>query len=332
MTEVCEFAAHGGALDAARRTFPSAPQPWIDLSTGINPISYPVADIAADIWRRLPDASAISGLERVAAVRYGAPDRASIVAAPGAQAIIQLLPSLAIGRDVRCLGPTYGEFERVFSASGTGFNIVASGEALVGADLAVIVNPNNPDGCLCAPEALLRLASRVGMLIVDESFADGLAPTQSVVSHLAGARIMVLRSFGKIYGLAGLRLGFALGPADRCDTLRRMLGPWPVSGPAITIGTQALADEAWLAATRTRLREDGMRLGRLLARAGTIAIGDTPLFRLVSHPGAPGLFRHLARRGILIRPFSTDRSWLRFGLPGRESEWARLEAALDSFR
>ena len=327
-----EFTQHGGALDAARRVYPDASQPWLDLSTGINPIAYPISAVEADAWRRLPDASSLAHLERVAATRYGAPDGAGVVAAPGVQSIIQLLPTLAKGRDIRCLGPIYAEFERVYGAADADVRVVADPEALAGSDVAVVVNPNNPDGRLCPPEALLRLATRVGMLIVDESFVDALAPSQSVIPRLPRTRVIVLRSFGKIYGLAGLRLGFAIGLVDQGEALRRLMGPWPVSGPAIAIGTRALSDARWLAATASRLREDGARLGFILGEAGASPVGDTPLFRLVGHPSAPDLFRHLAQHGILVRPFSTDRGWLRFGLPGSRTDWARLEAALATFR
>ena len=142
---------------------------------------------------------------------------------------------------------------------------------------------------------------------------------------------MVLRSFGKMYGLAGLRLGFAAASRARGAALRQLLGPWPVSGPAIALGLRALADENWHAATLARLRSDGARLAFLLGHAGAAAVGHTPLFRLVSHPVAPDLFRWLARHGILTRPFAGERSWLRFGLPGNDGEWARLERALRAF-
>lgn len=331
--DLAALAEHGGDLDAASRLFPSAPQPWLDLSTGLNPIAYPVGDLPPECWARLPTPAALDGLEAAAARRYRVPPGVAAVAAPGTQAIIQQLPALAGGRDVRLLGPTYGEFARVFRLAGARVTVVPSVPALAGADVAVAVNPNNPDGRFVPPVDLLRLAGRVGTLVVDEAFADALPPSCSIVPHLAPeGPVLVLRSFGKMFGLAGLRLGFAVLPAERAGALRRALGPWPVSGPAISTGTRALSNDGWLETARARLRADGARLGYLLAQTGAVEVGCTPLFRLVAHPAAPLLFRELARSGILTRPFADRRDWLRFGLPGPEPEWRRLEAALRAFR
>lgn len=329
--EVSAFTRHGGALDVARRAFPQSPEPWLDLSTGINPRPYPVEGLADTDWTRLPEEGALGRLERAAVTSYQAPPWIESVAAPGTQAVIQRLPALLGGTDVRILGRTYGEFARVFAAAGARPVTVPLPERLAGADVAIVVNPNNPDGRCIAPADLLPLAARVGTLVVDEAFADALPPSSSVVPQLPASRVVVLRSFGKIYGLAGLRLGFALAPAPLAGVLRRALGPWPVSGPAISVGTRAFADTKWLAEARARLAEDGARLGYMLRQAGAEPLGDTPLFRLVAHAAAPALFVALARRGILVRPFSGEPRWLRFGLPGAETEWRRLDDALRAF-
>ena len=325
------FAHHGGALDMARAAFPRAPQPWVDLSTGINPVAYHVGELPPEAWTRLPQASELAALERVAAERYGVPPGLGLVSAPGTQAIIQRLPALFGGGGVRVLGHTYGEYERVFRDADVRVRRVATVEALAGADVAIVVNPNNPDGRLVAQTELLALAGRVGALVVDEAFMDAYPAPVSIVRHQPATRVAVLRSFGKIYGLAGVRLGFAVLPLDCAERLRRMLGPWAVSGPAIAIGTAALADAAWLERTRARLATDGARLQVLLGHAGAQVIGGTPLYRLASHPAAATLFATLAAQGILTRPFKREPTRLRFGLPGTEAEWARLEAALRSF-
>ena len=279
-----------------------------------------------------PAGAALGRLERLAAERYHAPAHACVVAAPGTQAIIQRLPSLAAGGDVRILGPTYAEFARAFRGSDRPVRHVATNEALAGADVAILVNPNNPDGRIVRREDLLRLAERGGVLVVDEAFADALPACASLVPCLPPHRVIIMRSFGKMYGLAGVRLGFAVTSPDIGEALRRMLGPWAVSGPAIAIGTQALADTRWSSTASERLRTDGGRLDALLRHAGTVAIGRTPLFRLIAHPRSPEVFETLARHGILIRPFASEPSWLRFGLPGRESDWVRLETALRACR
>jgi cobalamin biosynthetic protein CobC len=322
------FAFHGGAVDVARLVFADAPLPWIDLSTGINPQSYPLGALAAEAWTRLPNAESLAALEAAAALRYSCPPTLQAVAAPGTQAIIQRLPALLPGRDVRLLGRTYGEYARVFAASRAAVQVVAALDDLAGADVAVVVNPNNPDGRFVGPAALKVLASRVGALIVDEAFMDALAPGQSVVPLLPSGRTLVLRSFGKFYGLAGLRLGFALATADLASDLREALGPWAVSGPALEIGARALADTAWLDRSRARLVSDAARLDAMLGRGGLTLIGGTPMFRLMRHMQAPAVFEALARAGILTRPFADKPTWLRFGLPGSEEAWTRLERAL----
>ena len=177
----------------------------------------------------------------------------------------------------------------------------------------------------------MALSTEVRALVVDEAFMDALPSGRSVVPHLPAAHTLVLRSFGKFYGLAGLRLGFAVAPPDLAAVLREALGPWAVSGPALAIGTQALADKAWAEATRTHLVAEAARLDTLLAGAGLTLIGGTPLFRLTRHVRAASLFDALARAGILTRPFADEATWLRFGLPGSADAWARFERVLAAF-
>ncbi len=326
MPRLVAFAGHGGALEQARRVYPGAPTPWIDLSTGVNPHSYPVQALPAAAWTRLPEAEAVAALEVAAAASYGSPPWSSTVAAPGTQAIIQLLPGLLPGRDVRVLGPTYAEYERVF-ARRAALRVVAHPSDLAGADVAIVVNPNNPDGRLLSPAALTAVVPSVGALVVDEAFMDALEPGSSLVPHLP-PRAVVLRSFGKFYGLAGLRLGFAVAAPDLVHELRDRLGPWAVSGPALAVGSEALADTGWQVASRHRLAGEAARLDRVLAGAGLEPVGGTPLFRLARHPRADAVFDALGQAGILTRPFTRDATWLRFGLPGADEHWARLKAAL----
>lgn len=326
---------HGGNLESAMALHPEAPRPWIDLSTGINPVPYPVGDLPLETWTRLPSGAALNDLSAAAAVAYGAADPAMVAAAPGTQALIQWLPRLVLGRRVAVLGPTYGEHAAAWQSAGAAVTRVGTVEDLADADVAVVVNPNNPDGRVLAPDQLLaiadRLARRGGRLVVDEAFADGLAGV-SVVPRLGeaeGRGIVVLRSFGKIYGLAGVRLGFAVTDAPLAGRIRAALGPWAVPGPALAIGRAALRDRDWLAGTMERLVADAARLDRLLAAAGLTPLGGTPLFRLAeAAEGADVWFDRLARAGILTRPFDYAPTWLRFGLPGDVAAWDRLQAAL----
>jgi cobalamin biosynthesis protein CobC len=326
--ETAALRYHGGNLAAARRLYPDVPQPWIDLSTGINPVPYPVGAVAAEAWTRLPDPSA---LEAVARIAYGVEPRDGIVAAPGAQALIQWLPAVFPARSVGVLGFTYGEHAACWRASGAEVISVPALADLPAFDVGVVVNPNNPDGRICPPCALAEvagaLARRGGRLIVDEAFMDLLGPRDSLIPRLP-AGVVVLRSFGKAYGLAGVRLGFAVGSAEDCGRLRAVLGPWAVSGPAIEIGRRAVADAAWLAQTAGRLRGESDRLDGVLKAAGFDVLGGTPLFRLAQLAGADEVFGQLCRTGILTRPFRDRPNWLRFGIPPTPEAWARLEAAL----
>jgi cobalamin biosynthesis protein CobC len=327
------FAYHGGALDVARRLCPEAPEPWIDLSTGVNPHAYPMPDLALDIWTRLPDSEALANLESVAASRYGA-KREAVVAGPGSQALIQTLARLARKGAVAAVGPTYRGHAEAFAAASVRLLEAASLDTLAEVDVAIVVNPNNPDGRVASRIDLLdlheRLAPRGGWLIVDEAFADFESQAESLAPVLPPKGTVVLRSFGKAYGLAGLRLGFAIASTDIAEALRAALGPWPVSGPAIAIGGQALADPDWTAAMSVRLGVDAARLDALLETIGWQIIGGTRLFRLVARADAEAAFRRLLSAGILTRPFAGAPDRLRIGIPAEEADWERLEAALRS--
>jgi cobalamin biosynthetic protein CobC len=315
--------AHGGDLGDVRRRHPDAPQPWIDLSTGINPLPYPVTGLPADAWSRLPSHEAEQALIAAAAARYRC-EPGQLVAAPGTQALIQILPRLVPHSRVAIVGPTYAEHELNWRRHGHDVAVVASLDA-VDADVVVVVNPDNPTGRLLPPRALRDVAAR--LLIVDEAFIDLLRHEASLAGELPNNAI-VLRSFGKTYGLAGLRLGFAIAAVPIAQRLREELGPWAVSGPALAVGATALADDAWLRAAAGRLVVDADKLDALLVSAGFTILGGTPLFRLASHPKAPEKVEDLARQGIHVRAFGHQPTWLRFGLPGGDEEFRRLSAAL----
>jgi cobalamin biosynthetic protein CobC len=322
---------HGGSLDAARRLFPGAPEPLIDLSTGINPFAYPIPPLAAEAWTRLPQASAITALEAEAAQAYGVSDPAMVVAAPGSQSLISLLPYLFRPASVAVLGPTFGEYAPAFAASGAKVQTVATLEEARGADALVICNPNNPDGRRLEPKRILahlRGQESHPLVIVDEAFADLEEPSVSLASSLPEIGLVILRSFSKTYGLGGLRLGFALARSGIAADIREALGPWQVSGPAIEIGRTALAHGAWREVAKARLIGETARLDTLLTGAGLKLVGGTLLFRLVTSKQAGETFERLGTAGIFVRRFKERDDWLRFGIPGSEDEWRRLEQAL----
>jgi cobalamin biosynthesis protein CobC len=326
---------HGGDLAAARAAFPDAPEPWLDLSTGINPNGYPLPTLAQEVWSRLPDRGRLQRLERIAAERYGVASGPTVVAAPGTQALIQALARLRGASMIGILDFTYAEYEKVWREAGAKPHVVETLDALAGFDVAVVVNPNNPDGRLIPRPSLVALASKMaqrgGILIVDEAFMDVMPAGYSLAPKLPEGAI-VLRSFGKTYGLAGLRLGFAIVSPALGEELRSMLGPWAVSGPAIEIGCAGLADQAWLAHAIVDLLDRAAALDQTLLRHGYALIGGTPLFRLVGHPNARFIFSALAQQGVLVRRFPTRREWLRMAPPGDRAALDRLNRALERAR
>eukprot|EP01037_Dinobryon_pediforme_P009491 gene9490-9571_t len=311
------------------RLFTDAPSPWIDLSTGINAHPYPVGTISADAWARLPEATAIAGLEAQAVAAYGLIG-GEAVAAPGTQSLIQLLPRLVSARSVGILGFTYGEYAKIWRLAGVEVQSVETLAELEAFDLAIVVNPNNPDGRRVSVEDLQLLARKLahhdGQLLVDEAFMDFYRANASLAPHLPD-NALIFRSFGKTYGLAGLRLGFVLAKTDLAHAFRRELGPWAISGPAIEIASRALADKDWLIEDCRRLMLARARLQGLLTQAGFDLVGGTHLFVLASHVQAQHWFRKLAQAGILVRPFAHYPHWLRFGIPAPQ-DWPRLEEAL----
>jgi cobalamin biosynthetic protein CobC len=327
---------HGGRLRQAARDYGIPLTDWLDLSTGIHPDMYPVPAIDPLAWQRLPEDD--DGLEAAAAAYYG---NARRLALPGSQAAIQTLPRLFRPMTVACVSPLYAEHPHAWEGTGHALRRLPSlSRALAAATPAVLLcNPNNPtaenvsrDALLDAAEALRR---RGGHLIVDEAFAD--AEPENSITALAGSEaapnLIVLRSLGKFFGLAGARVGFIFAAADILDRLREAIGPWSIAHPSRCVARQALADTAWQNAARTRLAAASQRLAEKLAPLGQVR--RTVLFCAVGDENAPGfvapLAEHFARRAILVRRFD-PLGLLRFGLPGDETGWRRLEAAISEWR
>ncbi|MEY4984905.1 MAG: hypothetical protein RIR62_3171 [Pseudomonadota bacterium] len=300
---------HGGGIDAAAARYGGARADWLDLSTGINPRPYPAPPLPADAWTALPDRGADEALLAAARRFWRVPEGAAILATHGASAPIARIPALAPAGRVRIAEPTYNEHAIAFRAAG--WTVTADA-----ADAAVIVHPNNPDGRLHPlPDAALT--------VIDESFCD-VMPDASHIAHAARPGTLVLKSFGKFWGLAGLRLGFVIGDPALVGRMRQMTGPWSVSGPALAIGAAALSDEPWADATRVRLAEDAARLDAL---TGWPVAGGTSLFRLYDVGDAALMQDRLARHRIWTRVFPWSDRLIRLGLPDGAG-WARLQRAL----
>jgi cobalamin biosynthetic protein CobC len=324
---------HGGDLTEAIARYGGVPASWLDLSTGINPRPWPVAQaLSESVWQRLPSRNDADALIAVARKTYRVPDGAGIAAAAGTQALIQWLPYLATPGSVAIVGPTYNEHALAWRNAGHPVIAIDDLDACPdNAVHAVVVNPNNPDGRITDRAVLARVATQLkargGWLVVDEAFAD-LDPAVGAAALCVDLPVLILRSFGKFYGLAGLRLGFAIGAPAMIARIVEALGPWSVSGPALSIGAAALGDQPWADRTRHELQQQASALDAVLVKAGFAIAGGTGLFRLVRHPRALQIHDELAKHQIWCRCFDWADDLLRFGLPPDAAGLRRLAAAL----
>ena len=324
-----EWTLHGGRLSEAQRRYATAPRPWLDLSTGINPEPWPgIGELVFD-WQRLPDEAALRTLETTAAAYFSAQDP-QVLALPGTEFGLRGLAALGLPAPFRHVWPGYRTHAEALPGSEPIPFETLLAQAKQGGTI-VLANPSNPDGRLLPPAQLMFLAEALaqagGWLVVDEAFVDAHA-SGSIVSLLDGSEpVIVTRSFGKFFGLAGVRLGFAVGPGAIIAQWRQIVGSWPLSAAAIAIGNAAYADAGWIASTRTALSERADALDGVLRRHGMEPIGVCPQFRLVECY-ARDLFERLAGAGILTRPFDYNSRWLRLGVPASASELARLDRAL----
>ncbi|MGK2909549.1 MAG: threonine-phosphate decarboxylase CobD [Sphingobium sp.] len=321
------FSFHGGRLADAMAQFGMGDVPWIDLSTGINPHGWPGADNLAIDWQALPDTGALADLEAAAAACFGT-DPAYVCAVPGTEIGLRMLGDILPGPAIHAQPSYRTHGEMIPHSRPVGMTDLA------GADQATIIvaNPNNPDGRFTPPASLLGwLQARqngASWLVLDEAFADA-TPHSSLAAHVQDQqRLIIFRSFGKFFGLAGVRLGFVLAPRMLIAQYRQRLGSWPLSAAALAIGAPAYRDADWIAAMRMALREQAAALDAVLARRGFRAVGACPLFRLIETADAAALFERLAHHTILTRPFDYDPRWLRLGLPADREALDRLDMAL----
>lgn len=315
---------HGGRIDFAAVRYPDAPRPWLDLSTGINSVAWtPAPELAVDVTT-LPSPDAILALEAAAADMFGTrPDR--VVALPGSEIGLRLLDGLDLPAPVHYAVPSYGTHREAIAGA---VPVARAAINEIDGGTLILANPNNPDGIRDTPARLLALLGRGGWLVVDEAFADA-TPESSIAPVLGDDdRAIVFRSFGKFFGLPGVRLGFMIAPPGQVTAMRGRLGSWPISAHAAAYGIAAYRDTDWIAQARIAIAARAARLDALLADHGLVAQGDCPLFRLVESDAAAVLFERLACAGILSRPFDYAPRWLRLGVPGSDAGFARLERAL----
>jgi len=322
---------HGGRLRKAALEYGIAEADWLDLSSGLAPWPFPIPEIPLRAWARLPETD--DGLEQAACDYYGA---TQVLPVAGSQMAIQLLPRLRRSGKVGVLSPCYAEHAEAWRRSGYIVREVLEQEVdfyIDNLDVLVVVNPNNPTGLSLTPNRLLdwhaRLAQRGGWLVVDEAFMDN-TPQLSLAPYAHQVGLIVLRSFGKFFGLAGVRLGFVLAERKLLKLLAEQVGPWAVSGPTRVLGQACLLDVEGHARQRNRTDEAGKRLAQLLEQYGFAPHGGCALFQWLMIERAAELHEFMAQRGILLRLF-THNSSLRFGLPADEADWVRLEQSLQAF-
>ena len=308
---------HGGRLDLAIGEYGGNRSDWLDLSTGINPHAYPVNNLPVDVWKKLPDGKAEQDLLDAARSYFNVPAGSGIVAGNGTQALIELLPRVLPLKRIAIVSPTYGEHAFAWKKAGVEVVEIRQGETVpAGCDGLLIVNPNNPDGHLHEVARLIELAAemakRGGYLVVDEAFCD-LFPQASIVLQIV-ENIIVYRSFGKFFGLAGLRLGLLIAKREITGKLNSMLGPWSVSGPALEIGKRAFQDHQWTDAMRLQLKEQSAKQADMLQGCGLEIAAVNPLFIYTAHPRSSEIHQFLAKQHILVRPFPLMEDRLRFGL------------------
>ncbi len=324
---------HGGDLTQAIERFGGTRTDWLDLSTGINPHAYPLPDaLASNAWTALPSQGEEERLISAARQAYGVPGHLHIAAAPGTQLLLSLLPSVLPEGPVALTSPSYESHKAVWIREERDPVEISSIYAVPeDAKIVVLVNPNNPDGQLVDVKSLLDIARtltrRGGFLVVDEAFAD-VVPGSSLLPHITDENVLVLRSFGKFFGLAGLRLGFAAGPKAVTDKIAGVLESWSLSGPAIEIGTAALRDKSWQDRMTGQLVDEMADLTLCLSQYGLSVFGGTPLFALAGLRNPKALHESLARRHIWTRVFDYAPTWIRFGLPGGAENLERLSSAL----
>jgi len=329
---------HGGDLTAAMARHGGGREDWLDLSTGINPHAYPLPTLDARLWTDLPDAAALQRFEDAARAAYAVPPAAGLAAAPGTQALIQWLPRLLPAGAIAIAGPTYSEHAISWRRAGHAV-IEVAGETLDrglpdGARHLLIVRPNNPDGSIVGLDLIAGLAReaarRDGHVILDEAFID-VAPEETAAPLSVDLPILVLRSFGKFYGLAGVRLGAMIASPAAVEAMRAAIGPWAVSGPALAIGAAALADHAWANTMRVRLDDEARHLDEVLGGCGFAIVGGTSLFRLLRAADAWRRHERLAGQQIWVRRFDWDKTLLRFGLPPNAAARERLRRVLEEW-
>lgn len=324
--------SHGGNLSDAIEKYGGERKDWLDLSTGISPFSPKLPDFDQEIWRRLPEAATERKVQSLAKQFYKSNLDCLIV--PGTQFVIQNLPRILDGK-TGIVGPTYGEYGHAFDQQNADFQMIDGIEDIGDLKSIILVNPNNPDGRSYSPDQLLELAfelsERDGYLVVDEAFADMSGANNSLMNNQKADNILILRSFGKFYGLAGLRLGLVFGPQQLLSKISALKGPWSVSGPALAVADYIYSRPEISSELYQKIDKRFKEMKRAFDKMNLEIVGHTQLSFLLAFPSAEKMHKHLQRKQILTRKFDYNQKWLRIGLTLNEEQDQRLIDAINEF-
>ncbi len=321
---------HGGDIIWAANTFGIPHENWLDLSTGISPWSWPCENMPIEPFRTLPPND---DQLRETARKYYACDVEHILPVPGAQFLISMIPFWVKKGRVALPSIGYREHLNAWIKAGHDtvfyrdpheiFSMIEKGDL----NYIVIINPNNPTSEKMSPDTVLAIQSQLRqkhgqnrLLVLDEAFSDSF-PELALPNTERDSNTLVLRSFGKFFGLAGVRLGFFIANPKWLSKFRDVHGPWLVSHPALWLASRALADTPWINQQRRRIKAQSEALrGFLLEHYDDAMIRSSDLFQTV-FASADELYRDFlafAQQGILLRyqSYGDHSAWLRFGLPG----------------
>ncbi len=323
---------HGAVDPTALRAEGADPTMLIDFSSNQSPMGAApgvAAAVAGAVVDAYPDPRA-SALTEVLAQRHGlSPEQ--VIVANGSTELIRLIAQLALGPGdtALSLAPSFGEYAVATQLAGARFLEVrlrhrGAGEgffcdesALLAAlaelrpRLCWLCSPNNPTGATLPAEFLASLVTghRDTLFVFDEAYCDLLTAPQWGPEVLAAGNLVVLRSMTKYWGLAGLRLGYALTDPSLARLLRAAAPPWSVNACAQAAGAVALADHRHLSLSIARLVEERDRLVTELRRSGWTVEPTSAGFFLVEVENASATRSALLVHGCLVRDCTS------FGLP-----------------
>lgn len=324
---------HGGNLLQAIEEFGGNQEDWLDLSTGISPYTIDLPEFHQDVWRRLPDPKYVKLLEGKAKEFYQT--KSNCLAVPGSQFAIQHLSKVVDG-EIGILEPTYGEYAASFVRNGKSYTSLENISDIGNASSVILANPNNPDGRIYTSQELLKLAvqlsERNGYLVVDEAFMAIDDPNSLLNEVDATTNVVILRSIGKFFGLAGIRLGFVFSSEKFRAKLAAYLGPWAVTGPALAIADHIFANRFIANELKQKISVRHQQMGEILEQSGLQIVGKNDLFFLIRHPKANALHISLKQQKVLTRIFDYNSDWIRIGLTANSNEDERLLKAIGGFQ